>query len=76
VDINDEGEEISVAIEQEHEPFEILELDEEVPPLTGPTSLVDPPSTAPKKYYIDNHPVEIAGTVVWTWTLTVDGFVW
>jgi type I restriction enzyme R subunit len=65
VDINDKGEEVSVTVEQEHEPFESLEHDEEVPAPTGPTSLVDPPSMPPRKYYIDNHPVEIAGTVVW-----------
>jgi type I restriction enzyme R subunit len=41
------------------------------PPLTGPISLVDTPATPPRKYYIDDHPVEIAGTVIWD--LDADG---
>lgn len=56
---------MAVSVEQAHEPFDTVESDDDDPPLTGPTSLVDPPPTTPRKYYIDHHPVEIAGTVIW-----------
>lgn len=65
VKLDDEGEEVAVSVEQAHEPFDTVESDDDDPPLTGPTSLVDPPPTTPRKYYIDHHPVEIAGTVIW-----------
>ena len=66
VDIDDDGEEIGLTIEQEHEPFETQEPgeDSQQPP-PGLINLVDPALTPPRKYYIDDHEVEIAGTVVW-----------
>jgi len=71
VKVSDEGEEISVTEEQQHEPFETVEQDDDDPTMNGQTSLVDPPLTMPRKYYIDDHPVEIAGTV--TWDLDAEG---
>ena len=64
VDINNEGEEIRTVTEDGSQSVTTLEADEE-PPLTGPISLVHTPATPPRKYYIDDHPVEIAGTVIW-----------
>jgi type I restriction enzyme R subunit len=64
VDINDNGEEIRTVREELSQSVTTLEADQE-PPLTGPISLVDAPTTTPRKYYIDDHPVEIAGTVIW-----------
>jgi type I restriction enzyme R subunit len=71
VNIDDEGEETSVNIEQEAGKTEADELDDQDPLVTGPTSLVDPPPAQPRKYYIDDQPVEIAGTVIWD--LDADG---
>ena len=65
VDIDEDGEEIGATPEQEHEELETLEPGEEAAPPPGPISLVDPMPAPPRKYYIDNHPVEIVGTVVW-----------
>jgi type I restriction enzyme R subunit len=64
-DINENGEETIVATAEEKAYQETHELIHDDPSLTGPTSLIDPPPAPPRKYYIDDHPVEIAGTVVW-----------
>jgi type I restriction enzyme R subunit len=48
--------------------------DEPGPPpelLPGPIDISDPPPAAPRKFYVDDHPVEIAGVVVWD--LDADG---
>jgi type I restriction enzyme R subunit len=65
VKINDEGEpteEVAVAMKEE---VAVLEFDDDVDAdQQGPIQLVDRANGPPRKYYIDNHPVEIAGTVV------------
>jgi type I restriction enzyme R subunit len=33
--------------------------------LPGPVAITDPPPAPPRKFYVDDHPVEIAGVVVW-----------
>jgi type I restriction enzyme, R subunit len=71
VDIDDEGTEVSVNIEQQAEPAEAIDPSEDEPTLPGPVNLIDPLRTPPRKFYIDNHPVEIAGTVIWD--LDADG---
>src|SRR5258708_18473665 len=57
-DINENGEETSVTIAEQREHQETHELIHDDPVLTGPTSLFDPQPTPPRKYYIDDHPVE------------------
>jgi type I restriction enzyme R subunit len=64
-DINDKGEETNVTTAGERDHGETHEPGDDDTGSTGPTSLVDPLPTPPRKYYIDDHPVEIAGTVIW-----------
>ena len=67
VDIDDEGDETNVTVEERPDPPPPIEADGEVisDPIVGPTNVVDPPPAPPRKFYIDDHEVEIAGTVVW-----------
>jgi type I restriction enzyme R subunit len=63
VDIDDDGEPTNITT-TEPEPTE-PPADWTEPPTTGPITIVDSPSMPPRKYYIDNHPVEIAGSAVY-----------
>jgi len=71
VNVNNDGEEIGSTTERQHEAVEANESDDEAAPPDGPVSLVDTPPTPPRKFYVDDHPVEIAGTVIWD--LDADG---
>src|SRR5206468_2529676 len=71
VDIDDEGEPTNITTTEPEPRADEPPPDDQEPPPTGPVTLVDSPPTPPRKYYIDNHPVEIAGSV--TYDLDDDG---
>ena len=70
IEINDDGNAITEVNEAPTAPPEPLETDDAATPI-GAISLIDTVSSTQRKFYIDNHQVEIAGTVIWD--LDADG---
>ena len=70
IEINDDGNAITEVNEAPTAPPEPLETDDAATPI-GAISLIDSVSSTQRKFYIDNHQVEIAGTVIWD--LDADG---
>jgi len=70
-EINEEGEETNVTVTEPEPLPELTEEEDSEPMPPGPIAIVDSPPRPPRKYYIDDHAVEIAGTVVFE--LDTDG---